>query len=204
VNDTSSTVAWEAGWEVEFPASNREEILLAVTVRDLLHGTSFDVEGAPSEGDLALDYLAGDELDEESYRLLVTVEARGPEDRPTVQEITERLLDQLVDEAEELVKDRVHLATVAEADLRFASVEEDDERWDLIVPDWLAPDGAVVPYGFRPYLRDGGAAWPADGDLDRHGRIVVVPFGGELHLFAMPAPAVDDDQPPPDELPIVT
>ena len=195
--------SWEAGWEVGFPASSREELLLALTVRDLLHGASFDIEGSSGQADLALDYLAGDELEDEGYRLLVMVEGRGPEDRKTVQEITEQLLEQLVDEAEALVEERQHLATQPADGLRFDAVAEEEERWDLVVPDWLAPDGAEVPYGFRPFLRDGGTAWPTDADLDRHGRIVVVPFGDELHVFAIPAPVVDEDRPQPDELPVV-
>jgi hypothetical protein len=203
VSATASGPSWETGWEVEFPGSSPTELLLALTVRDLLHGTSFDVEAAPDQPELAVDYLAGDELEAESYRLLVTVEAVGPEDRAMVQEITEQLLEQLVDEAEALVEQRELLATEAAEALRFDAVPEDEERWDLVVPDWLAPDGAEVPYGFRPVLQDGGAPWPTNADLDRHGRIVVVPFGDDVHQFAIPAPVVEDDEPLPDELPIV-
>jgi len=192
VNEPNSESTWEGTWEVLFPASSRDELLLAMAVRDLLHGASFDLEGEEGQADLALDYLAGDELEDDSYRLLVTVEATGPEDRETVQEITKQLLEQLVDEAEELVADRQHLATRPLASLRFDVVAEDDERWDLVVPDWLAPDGAVVPYGFRPWLRDGAVQWPTDQELDRHGRIVAVPFKDDLHLFAIPAPVADE------------
>ena len=35
---------WETGWEVGFPAANADEMLLALVVRDLVHGASFDVE----------------------------------------------------------------------------------------------------------------------------------------------------------------
>jgi len=194
VNQSENDSTWEAAWEVMFPVSKREELLVAMVVRDLLHGASFDLEGEREQADLALDYLAGDELEDEQYRLLVTVEATGPEDPETVQDITKQLLEQLVDEAEALVAGRQHLASEALANLRFDPVPEDEERWDLVTPDWLAPDGAVVPYGFRPSLREGPKPWPTDSELDRHGRIVAVPFDSELHLYAIPAPVSEDDE----------
>jgi len=191
LTEDQATTAWEAGWEVLFPASNLEELLLALVVRDLLHGASFDVEGEGEQGDMALDYLAGDELDGGNYRLLVMVEAAGAKNAEVVQEITEQLLDQLVEEAESLIRQREQLDTAPIGDLDFGAVAEEEERWDLVIPDWLAPDEAEVPYGFRPVRREGGEPWPSDSDLDRHGRVVVVPFGEELHLIAIPAPTED-------------
>ncbi len=204
MSETNSDVSWEATWEVEFPATSREELLLAMVVRDLLHGASFDVEAEePGGGDLALDYVAGDEIDGEGYILLVTVEVTGSRQAETVQGITEQLIEQLVDEAEELVGEGQLLAAVPLDDVVFKPVPEDEERWDLVVADWLAPDGAVVPYGFRPFRTVDGEPWPGNQDLDGHGRIVAVPFDGQLHLFAIPAPAADDDL-SPDSLPILS
>ena len=180
---------WEAGWEVLFPASSPDELLVALVARDLVHGSSFDVE--TEDGDLALDYLAGDEFEEGVYRLLVTAEA-SREAAALVQEITEQLLDQLVEEAEDLIRGREDLGSTALSELEFVIVPEDEERWDLVVPDWLAPDGAEVPNGFRPVRREDGEPWPSDAELDRHGRVVAVPFDGELHLVAIPAPTDDD------------
>lgn len=195
---------WEAAWEVEFPASSPEELALALVVRDLLHGTSFDIEGADGGADLALDYIAGDELEGTTYRLLVTAEATGSPDADVVRDVTERLLDQLVDEAESLMEQRAVLAVEKAEALSFRSVPEDQERWDLVVPDWLAPDGAEVPFGFRPVLLGSGRPWPTDEQLDGHGRIVVVPFGSELRLIAIPAPPEEaDDEPAPDSLPVL-
>lgn len=197
--------AWEAGWEVQFPASTLDEMLLALVVRDLLHGASFDVEGDGEKGAMALDYLAGDELDGEVYRLLVTVEGVGEGDAEVVQEITEQLLDQLVEEAESLIQQREPLGVAALSDLEFDLVPEEDERWDLVIPDWLAPDGAEVPYGFRPVRRHGRATWPSDAELDRRGRIIAVPSGGELHLVAIPAPTSDLDEDQHDgDLPVLS
>jgi hypothetical protein len=196
---------WEAGWEVQFPASTVDELLLALVVRDLLHGASFDIEGDQTGRNLALDYLTGDELDDDGYRLLVTMEARGDRDAETVQAVTERLLDQLVEDAESLVAGRQPLGVEPLDALDFEAVPEDEERWDLVLPDWLAPDGAEVPYGFRPYRRDGIEPWPPDVELDRHGRIVGVPFDAQLHLFAIPAPNDDAGiDPLSGDLPIVT
>ena len=36
---------WEAAWEVEFPVASLEELAIALVVKDLVHGTSFDIEG---------------------------------------------------------------------------------------------------------------------------------------------------------------
>jgi len=200
----TAELTWEAAWEVEFPASSPEELALALVVRDLLHGTSFDIEGADGGADLALDYIAGDELEGTTYRLLVTAEATGSPDPDVVRDVTERLLDQLVDEAESLMERRAVLAVEKAEALGFLSVPEDQERWDLVVPDWLAPDGAEVPFGFRPVLLGSGRPWPTDEQLDGHGRIVVVPFGGELQLIAIPSPPDEaDDEPAPESLPVL-
>jgi len=187
---------WEATWEVEFPASSPEELALALVVKDLLHGTSFDIEGVDGAGDLALDYSAGDELDGTTYRLLVTAEAIGSPDGDLVREITERLLDQLVDEAVSLIERRELLGVEKLEALRFQAVPEDQERWDLVVPDWLAPDGAEVPFGFRPVHLASSSPWPTDEQLDGHGRVVLVPFSGQVQMLGIPAPADDETEVP--------
>ena len=154
--------------------------------------------------DLALDYAAGDELDGSTYRLLVVAEATGQCDEELVRDITERLLDQLVDEAESLVEQRSPLGVETVDVVGFAAVAEDDERWDLVVPDWLAPDGAEVPFGFRPVRLASGEPWPTDEQLDGYGRIIVVPFAGELHLLGIPAPAEELDGPVAGSLPVIS
>ena len=194
--------SWDATWEVHFPASTVDELMLALVVRDMLHGTSFDVDGGSGGVDLAVDFLAGDELEEDSYRLLVTAEVVGSVDAETVQQVTEILLEQLVDEAERVVGSRRLLASTDLSSVRFDPVPEDEERWDLVVPDWLAPDGAEVPFGFRPASEDTGSRWPTDAELDAHGRVILVPFEGEAHLFAIPAPT--DDEEDPNALPVIS
>lgn len=195
---------WEGEWEVEFPASSPEELALALVVKDLLHGTSFDIEGTDGGADLAIDFVAGDELEGTTYRLLVTAEAIGSPDADLVRDVTERLLDQLVDEAESLIEQRTVVAAEKADALGYRAVPEDQERWDLVVPDWLAPDGAEVPFGFRPVLLSSGQPWPTDSQLDGHGRIVVVPFAGQVQLLGIPAPVDDaEGEPEAGSLPVL-
>lgn len=200
----SGETTWEGAWEVEFPATSLEELAIALMVRDLIHGTSFDFEGEPGVGNLSLDYSAGDELEGSSYRLLVTAEAAGSCDEELVRDVTERLLDQLVDEAESLVARRTDLGALPTAAVAFEVVPEDHERWDLVVPDWLAPDGAEVPFGFRPVRQASREPWPTDDQLDAHGRILVVPLASELRLIGIPAPAEEIPELAPGSLPIVS
>lgn len=180
---------WETGWEVGFPASNADELLLALVVRDLVHGSSFDVEAVEDGTELALDFLAGDELQDQTYQLLLTAEIAGTENREIVQAFAEQMLEDLVAEAENLIGQRQELVSRPSAELVFQSVPEDEERWDLVVPDWLAPDGAEVPFGFRSFDAQSGEGWPANEVLDAHGRVVLVPVGHEIQAFGIPAPA---------------
>jgi len=197
---------WETGWEVGFPASTTDELLLALVVRDLVHGASFDVEAEEDGTELALDFLAGDELEGESYRLLLSAEVGGTENRELVQAFTEQMLEELVGEAEELVAQRQELGSRPADEVTFKKIPEDEERWDLVVPDWLAPDGADVPFGFRSFVEESGECWPSDDDLDKHGRIVLVPAGHSIVLIGIPAPAGWGDEDEADEggLPILS
>jgi len=179
---------WESTWEIEFPSTSREELLTALTVRDLLHGSSFDLELDADGSVVAADYDVGDEWEDGRYRLLLTAQLSGPEDLAAIQDLTENVLEQGVDEAQGLVSRCELVATVGLSCLLFERVHETDERWDLVIPDWLAPDGAEVPFGFRPLIAASRELWPTDKQLDAHGRLVLVPFKGEAHLFALPAP----------------
>ena len=180
---------WETGWEIGLPASSTDELLLALVVRDLVHGASFDVEAVEDGSELALDFLAGDELDGDTYQLLLSAEVGGTENRELVQAFTEQMLEDLVGEAEELVAQRQELSSRPADEVVFRAVPEDEERWDLVVPDWLAPDGAEVPFGYRSFVAESGTCWPSDDDLDAHGRVILVPAGKTIALFGIPAPA---------------
>jgi hypothetical protein len=184
---------WSTGWAIEFPATTADELLLALVVRDLIHGASYDVEAEETGDEFEVDYTAGDEIDDGSYRLLLAAEVEGVEDAELVQSFTEHTLEELLDEAEELLGQRTRLTTLPAVSLEFRTVPEDEERWDLIVPDWMAPDGAEVPFGFRSFDVASGEPLPDDATLDSHGRVLVVPFGGEVEIVAIPAPADHDD-----------
>lgn len=188
-NRNEDSVQWEATWQVEFPAADRERLLLSLVVRDLLHGSSFDLELDDPDAVMAVDYLAGDEQQHDVYRLLVTARVHGPQDWEALQQLTEEVLDELISEAERSIDACQTLGSMPLEELAFEVVPEDDERWDLVIPDWLAPDGAEVPFGFRPVVTATASAWPADEVLDAHGRVVLVPHRGTAYLFAIPAPS---------------
>jgi len=185
----------DAGWEIAFPASTVDELLLALVVRDLVHGASFDVEAIEDGSELALDFTAGDELEDETYQLLLSAEVAGSDNRDLIQAFAEEMLEGLVDEAQEAVDQREKVGSRPTNDLVFRRVAEDEERWDLVIPDWLAPDGSEVPFGFRSFDASTDEAWPDNPTLDSHGRVVLVPFEGQIHAFGIPAPTGwNDDQ----------
>ena len=185
---------WNTGWEIEFPATTADEILLALVVRDLIHGASFDVEAEETGAEFAVDYTAGDELEGESYRLLLMAEVDGPEDAALMQAFTEQALEELIEEAEDLVAERASLQDVPLAQVRFAVVPEDEERWDLVLPDWLAPDGAEVPFGFRCFDAASGDPVPDNATLDAHGRVIAFPFEDHIFFVGIPAPEEHHDE----------
>jgi len=182
---------WEASWEFELPAESAEDLLVALVVRDLLHGSSYDVELEEGEEQVAVDFQAFEELGGEVFRLLIDAEVDGPEDHAMLQELAEKVLEELIEEAERLVEQRTEIGELPSGQVAARSVPEDDEKWDLVIPEWMAPEGAEVPFGFRSYRADSGELWPTDADLDAHGRVVVVPFGDVVRLYGIPAPSND-------------
>ena len=71
------------------------------------------------------------------------------------------------------------------------------------VPDWFAPDGAIVPFGFRPRLKAESRAWPDNEALDLAGRIVLVPVASELLLLSIPNPGLEGIEDGGKELPVL-
>ena len=179
---------WNTGWEIEFPATTADEIQIALVVRDLIHGASYDVESEDTGAEFAVDYTAGDEIEDGSYRLLLTAEIDGAEDAALVQAFTEQALEEVLGEAEALLAQRTPIAEVPLSSIRFEIVPEDEERWDLVAPDWLAPDGAEVPFGFRGFDAASGVPVPDDATLDAHGRVIAFDFDDKLVLVGIPAP----------------
>ncbi len=178
---------WLASFEVTFPASTVEELLLALVVRDLVYGTSFDVETSDGGQTFQVDVTASEEIDAESYQLLVEAEIRGIEDQEAARAFLQQILEEAVDDAERVVEQRGDLGTFGSDEIEMRTVPEDDERWDLVIPDWLAPEGAEVPFGFRAYRKGVDTAFPSNADLDGAGRIVMVPFGGRFSVFGVPS-----------------
>jgi hypothetical protein len=193
---------WETGWEVAFTASTADELLLALVVRDLVHGTSFDVEVEEDGTTMELDFVAGDEHQDGGYLLLLSVEVRGTDNREIVQAFTEQMLEEMVGEAETLTAERDEIAARPAAEVVFRAVPEDEERWDLVIPDWLAPDGAEVPFGFRSFAPSADAPWPSNDQIDAHGRVMLIPDGETIRLIGIPAPAEWGDDEDTDGLPV--
>jgi hypothetical protein len=185
--------SWEWTWELELPAGSPEEMLVALVLRDLVHGSSVDLELVESQKVAELDFTAGDELEGNVYRLVVAVEVRGCEERKLVAGAAEEILDELLAEAEQLHGARQELGSLPLRELEFKGVREEEERWDLVLPDWLAPDDCEVPFGFRSFRKGTGEPWPESAVLDMHGRVVLVPHGEAATLFAVPAPENGDE-----------
>ena len=68
---------------------------------------------------------------------------------------------------------------------------EADERPQLVIPEWLAPGEVDVPWGFRAYDTK-GKPWPDDDVVLAHDRLVLIPFGGEILLYALPP--IEDEE----------
>jgi hypothetical protein len=98
------------------------------------------------------------------------------------------MLEEMVGEAETLIAERDEVGVLPAAEVIFRAVPEDEERWDLVIPDWLAPDGAEVPFGFRPFAGSEDEPWPSNEQIDAHGRVMLIPDGDSIRLVGIPAP----------------
>ncbi|MCP4897285.1 MAG: hypothetical protein GY906_09975 [bacterium] len=174
---------------MEFKQEASKDVLVGLVVKDLLHGSSYDLRPPGREDVFAFDLVAADEFDNDVYRLSVDISIEGPDEAEVAQDMAMLLFDEAVIEAQELVSRGVELGERPTSEVDFVEVVEDVERWDLVVPDWLAPDGAVVPFGFRPRCRESGEFWPENHLLDAHGRVVLVPDNDQFLLFGIPAPS---------------
>ncbi len=179
---------WEEAWALDLPAENAEQMLFAEVLKDLAHGASFDVE---FEGDgtvLQVDFTCGDELEETICRLIVVAEVEGPEEREMLGEFAEETLGEMAETAAAAAQEAELLGKAGAAGVELRAVPEDEERWDLVAPDWLAPEDAEVPFGFRPFRKEGGEPWPSNEDLDRFSRVVLVPVEEGFELYGVNLP----------------
>ncbi len=188
----SKTIEHE--WEIHLPASTPEEILAALAARDRLFGQTITLE-PEDDPEKSVEVWIGttDVLADDTFHLVLYAELTGPED----------YLLAARDALEDIVAEQVELGTVdaeqsevlderGSGDVEFRMVDEDDERPQLLVPEWLAPEEEIeLPWSFRPYLK-AGDAWPAEAVLDAHERVAVVPADGGFRLYALPV--IEDDE----------
>ncbi len=179
---------WEEAWALDLPGETAEQILFGEVLKDLAHGASFDVEFEEDGTTLEVDFTCGDELEEGIYRLLIVAEVSGPEERDMLSEFAEEVLGEMAETAAEAARAAELLDEAGLGEIEIRAVPEDEERWDLVAPDWLAPDEAEVPFGFRPFRARGGQPWPSNADLDRFSRVVLVPTPEGYRLYGVDLP----------------
>ena len=188
------TTKLEHEWELELPAATADQLLAALTTRDRLYGQTITLEPEDDETKAVEVWLASVEsLDSNKYRLALYAELTGPKE----------YLDASRDAVEDIVSEQVEAAaaeageaTLLEkqpaAEVEFRKVAEDDERPQLVIPEWLGPGEVDVPWGFRSFDVK-GQPWPPEKVLNAHDRLIMVPFGGDLLLYALP-PIEDEDE----------
>jgi len=188
------TAKLEHEWELELPAATADQLLAALTTRDRLYGQTITLEPEEDSAKAVEVWLASVEsLEASKYRLGVYAEISGPKE---YLEAARDALGDIVSEHVEAAAAEAGEATLLEkrpaAEIHFEKVSEDDERPQLVIPEWLAPGEVDVPWGFRAYDAK-GKPWPGDDVVLAHDRLVLIPFGGELLLYALP-PLEDDDE----------
>jgi len=176
--------------ELPLPAASVDELVKALVIRDELHGSTFEVEVEGSGQEFDVDLMMTDELDDENgvYLALVEVEVDGDVDEETLGAFLTEIIDETAAQAAALVEQQREIAVYERKEIVFRAVESGRERWDLVIPDWLAPEDAVVPYGFRSFLAASGTAYPDDARLEAAGRILVIPMKGKIHFIEVPLP----------------
>lgn len=181
------TAKLEHEWELELPASTAAEILAGLAARDRIFGQNVTLEPEDDPKGAVEAWLGStDMLEGKVYRLGVYADLEGPEEY--LEAARDALMD-LVDEQVAQGKEDAHKATLldrkAQGEISFELVSEEQETPQLILPEWLAPEDAELPWGFRPVTRQGNP-WPSAEVLAAHERLVVVPFKGEYLLYALP------------------
>ena len=185
----------EHGWELRLPATTPEQMLAVLAARDRLFGQTITLEAEEGSGDAVEAWFGTVEaLDGDHVRLGILTEVTGPSELlDAAVEALEDTLSEIVSEGERDAAEATLIGRRRAAEVRIVRVtNEDDERPELIVPSWLAPNIETdVPWQLQPVDRS-GARWPGDGVLGEHGRVFVVPSGDELLLYGLPA--LEDDE----------
>lgn len=186
----------EHEWEIELPASSPDDILTALSARDRVFGQSITLEPEEDESHAVEVWLGtADALEGERFHLAVYADLEGPEEYlEAAVEAVEGVVHELIEAATQDVAGALLLARRPANEIEFRAVEEEDERPQIIIPEWLAPvEELDLPWSFRSFTKD-GEAWPDDAILAEHARVAVVPFGDELLLYALPAVPDDDEE----------
>jgi hypothetical protein len=178
----------EREWEFELPASKPEEVLAGLAARDRLFGQTITMEPEEDPAKSVEVWIGtSDALADAVYHLGVYAELSGAKEylEPAADALAEIFEEQIQAgtadaEAATLLDRRAASAII------FKAVAENDELPQLVLPEWLAPEGAELPWGFQAVTPD-GQAWPSKKLLESHDRIAVVPFGDEVLLYALPA-----------------
>ena len=190
----STTIEHE--WEVELPAGTPEQLLAALAARDRLFGQSISLEPEEDEKNTVEVWIGTVEaLEGETFKLSIYAELTGPKQYlEAAEEALEDIVGEQIEAAAVEAEQAKLLGRRPAAEVSFRRVGEDDERSELVIPEWLAPEGEEVelPMGFRGYDSK-GKPWPTDAELSKHERVVVLPVKDELLLYALP-PIEEEDE----------
>ncbi|MCU0292154.1 MAG: hypothetical protein MUF10_09230 [Thermoanaerobaculaceae bacterium] len=186
----------EHEWEVELPAGTPEQLLVALAARDRLFGQSVSLEPEDdAQNTVEVWFGAAEALEGDTFHLAIYAELSG----------AQQYLEAARDALEDIVGEQLEAAAVEAAEAKllgsrpakeveFKAVKDDDQRPQLIIPEWLGPEGEEVemPWGFRAFDAE-GRSWPDDETIAANDRLVVLPVGDELRLYALP-PIEEDDE----------
>ena len=183
-----STVEHE--WAVELPAATPEQLLAALAARDRLFGYTIVLEPEEdAKNSVEVWFGTVEALEEGNFVLSIHAEMTGPKQYlEAAQEALEDIVGEQIEEGATEVGEATVLARRPASEVTFRKVAEAEDAPQLVIPEWLLPqeDESELPIGFRPFDAK-GKAWPDDKTMAKHERIVVLPVGDELVLYALPA-----------------
>lgn len=187
------TKTLEHEWELELPAGTPEQLLAALTARDRLFGQSITLE-PEDDPKRAVEVWLGttDALEGATLHLGVYAELKGPDEYlEAARDALEDIIAGQIEAAAEEAGEAKLLESRPAVEIEFRAVPEAEEKMQLIIPGWLAPDDVDLPWGFLPFGKD-GRPWPGEKTVEAHERLVVLPVDDEYRLFSLP-PLEDED-----------
>ncbi|MFZ5804436.1 MAG: hypothetical protein ACOY7U_06250 [Acidobacteriota bacterium] len=181
------TAKLEHAWEIELPGTSAQELLAGLAARDRVFGQNVTLEPEDDPKNTVEAWLgSSDALDGKVYRLAVYADLEGPEEYlEAARDALMDLVDEQVAEAQKDAAGAKVLDRKPSSEVSFELISEEEETPQLILPEWLAPEEADLPWGFRPVTKD-GKPWPDPEVLKAHERVVLVPFKGEYILYSLP------------------